>query len=271
MAADRRVDGAAARDVARGERQVLALHGARRELPHELGLRGERLRDDQEAARVLVEPMDDARARHATRAAAHDAAARSAACRRGCPRPGCTTRPAGLSSTISASSSCDDRQARSPPARARSRRRRRSTCTTTRSPPRTLRVGAATRRRASRGPRRSTPAGGCARYCGQRVRERGVEALSGRAPERASASAIGGVASGRRSRDACLRRRRSGAPRVGYNRRDFRNVRNRMTACIAGIPFRQARDRARAPRAGRACSRLQRSRSRSPAAACCPR
>ena len=123
MAADRRIDGAAARDVARGERQVLALHGARRELAHERRLRGDRLRDDEEPARVLVEAMDDARARDGRELRARGAAARSAACRRGCRRrdarrvpPACRPRSARRPRRRS--------RARWPPARARFRRRR---------------------------------------------------------------------------------------------------------------------------------------------------
>ena len=64
MPADRRVDGAAARDVARGQREIFAGHGSRLQRPHERGVRGQGLGDDQEAARVLVEPVDDAGARH---------------------------------------------------------------------------------------------------------------------------------------------------------------------------------------------------------------
>ena len=51
--------------VARRQRQVLARHGAGLQLAHEGRLHGQRLRDDQEAAGVLVEAVDDAGARHA--------------------------------------------------------------------------------------------------------------------------------------------------------------------------------------------------------------
>ena len=47
------------------ERDVLALHVAPREVADERGLRLDRARDDHRAARVLVEPMHDARARDA--------------------------------------------------------------------------------------------------------------------------------------------------------------------------------------------------------------
>ena len=65
MATDRRVDGAAAGDVAARERQVLAAHAARLQLADEAGLRRERPGHDQESAGLLVQPMDDAGARHA--------------------------------------------------------------------------------------------------------------------------------------------------------------------------------------------------------------
>ena len=111
MAADRRVDGAAAREVADRERHVLAPDGARLQLAHEVRLRLQRLRDDQEAARVLVEAMDDAGARERGELRARGAAARSAACRPSCrcpdARPG---RPA-----------CRRRAARRPRGRSRAR------------------------------------------------------------------------------------------------------------------------------------------------------
>ncbi len=63
MAPDRRVDRRRAREVAEHDRDVLALDAARRQLPDEIDLRGPGLRDDHEPARVLVEPVHDARAR----------------------------------------------------------------------------------------------------------------------------------------------------------------------------------------------------------------
>src|SRR5215831_8643141 len=64
MAPDRCLDRSAVAEVAGRERQVFAMDGTCRELTHEIGVRGQRLRDDEEPARVLVEAMDDARARH---------------------------------------------------------------------------------------------------------------------------------------------------------------------------------------------------------------
>ncbi len=65
VASDRRVDGVAPDDVARRQRQVLAGHASGLQLAHERRLRGQCLGDDQEAARVLVEAVDDPGARHA--------------------------------------------------------------------------------------------------------------------------------------------------------------------------------------------------------------
>ena len=96
MTADRRIDRHVARHVAVDDGEVLARDRARGELAHEIRLRLRGLRDDQEAARVLVETMDDARARKRRELPVHDAGARSAACRPGCRCPGCTTRPARL-------------------------------------------------------------------------------------------------------------------------------------------------------------------------------
>ena len=117
-----------ARDVAVHEREVLALDRARGELAHEIGLRLERLGDDQEAARVLVETMHDARARQRGELRARDAGARSAACRRGCRCRDARRVPRGLSTTSSASSSyttasaiaCADHVHRRPRRRLRS-------------------------------------------------------------------------------------------------------------------------------------------------------
>ena len=63
VASDRRVDRRRARQVAEDDRDVLPLDAARRQLPDEVDLRGLRLRDDDEPARVLVEAVHDARAR----------------------------------------------------------------------------------------------------------------------------------------------------------------------------------------------------------------
>src|ERR1700681_4039378 len=65
MPSDRRIDAATVRDVAGGERNVLARDRARLQLADEGGMRDERLGDDEEAARVLVEAMDDAGPWHA--------------------------------------------------------------------------------------------------------------------------------------------------------------------------------------------------------------
>ena len=70
------------------------------------GLRLEGARDDQQAARVLVEPMDDAGARHCGKRRDPCPARRFAGCDAGLPAPGCTTNPAGLSTTRTSRSSC---------------------------------------------------------------------------------------------------------------------------------------------------------------------
>src|SRR5207247_5696625 len=59
------VDRAARRWIALHQRDVEPLHAALGELLHEIRLRLDRLRDYQEPARVLVQAMHDARARHA--------------------------------------------------------------------------------------------------------------------------------------------------------------------------------------------------------------
>ena len=65
VAPDRRVDRAARRRVALHQREVDAAHAAIGELLHEVGLRLDRLGDHQQAARVLVQAVHDAGARHA--------------------------------------------------------------------------------------------------------------------------------------------------------------------------------------------------------------
>src|SRR6185312_2232866 len=65
MAADRRIDGDRALDVAPCDREVVAMHVARGERARQRGLRLRRARDDEEAARVLVEAVHDAGARDA--------------------------------------------------------------------------------------------------------------------------------------------------------------------------------------------------------------
>jgi hypothetical protein len=57
--ADRRLDRAVGLDLAVHEREIFAAHGARLELADQVRLRGQRLRDDHQSGRVLVEPMDD--------------------------------------------------------------------------------------------------------------------------------------------------------------------------------------------------------------------
>jgi hypothetical protein len=59
MTADRRVDDRGAGDVAVHYRGVFALHCTRLQLPHEIGLRDCGFRHDDEAARVLVQAMND--------------------------------------------------------------------------------------------------------------------------------------------------------------------------------------------------------------------
>ena len=63
MPADRLVDGAAALDLAAYQRLVVAFDGARLQLAHEVGLRFQRLGDNHQAARILVEAVHDAGAR----------------------------------------------------------------------------------------------------------------------------------------------------------------------------------------------------------------
>ena len=64
MPADRRIDGAAPREVARRQREIFAGHRPRLQRAHQRGVRGQGFRDDEQAARVLVQTMDDAGARH---------------------------------------------------------------------------------------------------------------------------------------------------------------------------------------------------------------
>ena len=49
-------------DAAVRERRIFALDRARLQLAHEIGLRRERLGDDEQSARILVEAVHDARA-----------------------------------------------------------------------------------------------------------------------------------------------------------------------------------------------------------------
>jgi len=63
MTADRCVDRCRARDVALRERDVFAFHCARLQLPHEIGLRNRGFCDNQKAARILIESMNNAGAR----------------------------------------------------------------------------------------------------------------------------------------------------------------------------------------------------------------
>ena len=65
MASDRRIDDTIACNAAMRQRQVVALHRARLQLAHEVGLRFEGLGDDEQATGVLVEPVHDAGARYA--------------------------------------------------------------------------------------------------------------------------------------------------------------------------------------------------------------
>ena len=111
VTADRRLDAATrGRRLAAHEREVLLLDAAVAELAHQAGLRRIGLGDDDQAARLLVEPMDDpgpadagdraeglAAIARTTQQRVHEGAVP-------CPADGCTTSPAGLS-TISMSSS----------------------------------------------------------------------------------------------------------------------------------------------------------------------
>ena len=136
VAADRRVDLAVARDAAVHHREVLALDAARLELAHEIGLRGQGLRHDQQAAGVLVEPMHDAGARHAgERGAWRSRALSSVPCQ--LPLPGCTTSPAGLLMT-SRSRPRTRCRAECPPRGARAFRDPARGTTSISSPPRTF-------------------------------------------------------------------------------------------------------------------------------------
>ena len=66
MAADGRIDRIAAREIASGERRIFPGHASSLQLPHQRSVRGQRLGHDHQAARVLVEAVDDAGARHAS-------------------------------------------------------------------------------------------------------------------------------------------------------------------------------------------------------------
>ena len=233
----------------------------------------ERLRDDQEPARVLVEPVDDARARHARRAAARDAAARSAAFPPRLPLPGCTTSPAGLSSTSSASSSWTIASAIASGATRRAGVGLGLRVTTTRSPPRTFASAPPRDRRASRGRRRSRPAAGCANTAAARAR----------APRRSASGRVGGERQRVRLRAraaGCAWRRARAHPvavrAVGqadrgctwsYNRAFYGHARTAWTDRRLPSPIRTLG--ARASRIVAAVAARAAARSR--AAACCPR
>ena len=63
MATDRRIDAATRNHRAIHDRGVLAMHGARRQLFDQRGVRAQRARDHHQARGVLVEPMHNAAAR----------------------------------------------------------------------------------------------------------------------------------------------------------------------------------------------------------------
>ena len=63
MAANGGFDRSAAAQITGRECQVFAVNRACGELTHEIGVRGKRLSNDEKAARVLVQAMDDTRAR----------------------------------------------------------------------------------------------------------------------------------------------------------------------------------------------------------------
>ena len=63
VAPDRRVDAAGAIDFTVHQRDVFALHSARLQLAHQIGLRDQRFGNHQQTRSVLVEPMHDTRAR----------------------------------------------------------------------------------------------------------------------------------------------------------------------------------------------------------------
>ena len=177
MAADRRVDRVAAREVARGEREVLARHRARLQLAHEVGVRRQRLRDDQEAARVLVEPMHDAGARHARelRRVMQQRVEQRAVAVAGArmhDEPGRLVDDEER--VVLGNDRQRDRLGQTTPISCGSD----AACTTTRSPPRTCpRRRRGDGRPASRGRRRSSLEA-AARELRQRARERLVEALA---------------------------------------------------------------------------------------------
>ena len=137
-----------------------------------VGLRGERLGDDEEPARVLVEAMDDARARDRGELRARGGGAHSAACPARLPAPGCTTRPGRLvdddaarrprrrsASAIASGASAVSRGIGRDRARRRARRRGPCCVATARD---------AVERHAAR--RRSTRAVGCASIAAARAR-----------------------------------------------------------------------------------------------------
>ena len=202
MAADRRIDRAAAGDVAGGERQIFAVHavapaaGARD--------RSARLRSWRRPGARSCPCRGDGRCPRARRrrAAARGAAARSRACRRGCRCPDERRGPAGLSITSSASSSCtivsgsacgaNEAAARIGQRMHQDIARRRRPCGS-RPPARPSSV---------RGRRRSRSGGGCAN----------ARAAAARAPGRAACP---------RTRPEAVRRRRLARRprRRGYNPR----------------------------------------------------
>ena len=164
------------------EREVVALHAcAPASCSHEGGLRVDGLAR-RPAARSCP-CRGGARCRRAARrrAPARARAARSAACRSRLPAPGCTTRPAGLSMTISAASSCTILSgifcARGAPASGR-----RGGVERDRSPPVT---GVRGERRAPSTlmcPSRSQSCRRLREYCGEEPRERLVEAQPAASP-----------------------------------------------------------------------------------------
>ena len=107
MAADRRIDAAARAMSPLREREVFPAHAARLQLAHQSrSARSSVLATTSSPLGVLVEAMDDAGARQRREAAARGAAARWQAFRPSCRCPGGRPVPAGLSITMSASSSC---------------------------------------------------------------------------------------------------------------------------------------------------------------------
>ena len=195
MPADRRVDRAAARDVARRERRYLAGHRSR--LQRRAPARYARPGFSRRRAGRSCPCRADGRCRRAARAraAARDAAARSASVPSQLPAPGWTTSPAGLSTTSRRLVLGDDGEQRSLRAERRFARQR-----FRHRPPRRF------RRRALRA---------SARRMAVLRHASGVDPGSGAVRAKTAASARESATSKR-----CRRRRRPAASAHGLRRRE---------------------------------------------------